>query len=282
MPLCSALAQKPQASKPEVYGKDGPFSPPYVSGLYVDELEEGGEEYVILMNKYCVVPNHFLLVTKEFKRQTSPLTPQDLAAAYKLMSAGRRQGKNFFMFYNCGPLSGSSQPHKHLQFMPLVEENAPPIERLARRQRLEVDGKAFVISQLPYAHHIFRLPAYQSRPLEEVLDILAQAFISLMDLTFQTLRQLPVLPDGPPAYNVLLTFDHLHVIPRGSAEHQLSRGKVDIPVNALGFAGMMITKSEEEKSLLIEERPLEILRGVGLPKAEGESCSAVESSILDD
>ncbi|KAG8956003.1 bifunctional AP-4-A phosphorylase/ADP sulfurylase [Tulasnella sp. 424] len=273
---------KPQVSKPEVRSNAGPFSPPYVPGLYVDELKEENEDYVVLMNKYCVVQNHFLLVTKEFKRQTSPLTPCDLAAAYKLMSAGRRHGKNFFMFYNCGPLSGSSQPHKHLQFMPIPEEEVPPIEKLAQRQRLEVDGKAFIIPSLPYAHHVFRLPAYRSRPLAEILDTLTQAFISLLDLTFQTMRQLPTLPDGPPAYNVLLTFDHLHVIPRGRAEHMLSRGGIDVPVNALGFAGMLMTKSEEDQGLLIEEGPLAILRGVGLPIAEGESCSAVESSILDD
>ncbi|KIO31513.1 hypothetical protein M407DRAFT_131105 [Tulasnella calospora MUT 4182] len=280
--LCPSLSHKPQVSKPVVSNPDGPFSPPYVPGLYVDRLKEEEEEYVVLMNKYCVVPNHFLLVTKEFKRQTAPLTPPDLAAAYNLMSAGRRQGKNFFMFYNCGPLSGSSQPHKHLQFMPIPEEGAPPIEKLAQRQRLEVDGKAFIIPSLPYAHHVFRLPAYRSRPLEEILDILTQAFISLLDLTFQLLRRLPTLPEGPPAYNVLLTFDHLHVIPRGRAEHTLSQGGLDVPVNALGFAGMLITKSEEEQGLLIEESPLAILGGVGLPVAEGESCSTVESSILDD
>lgn len=104
----------------------------------------------------------------------------------------------------------------------------------------------------------------------------------MLDLTFQLLRRLPTLPEGPPAYNVLLTFDHLHVIPRGRAEHTLSQGGLDVPVNALGFAGMLITKSEEEQGLLIEESPLAILGGVGLPVAEGESCSTVESSILDD
>lgn len=90
-----------------------------------------------------------ILWLAEFKRQTSPLTPCDLAAAYKLMSAGRRHGKNFFMFYNCGPLSGSSQPHKHLQFMPIPEEEVPPIEKLAQRQRLEVDGTVKTHPYLP-------------------------------------------------------------------------------------------------------------------------------------
>lgn len=119
-------------------------------------------------------------------------------------------------------------------------------------------------------------------PLEETVEILTQAFISLLDLTFQTLRQIPNLPQGPPAYNVLLTFDHLHIIPRGQAEHTLSKGGVDIPVNSLGFAGMLLTKSKEEQALLIDEGPLTILKGVGLPRVEGGNCATVESSILDD
>ena len=37
-----------------------PFLPPYVPNLLVKECEEG----VVLLNKFCVVPRHFLLVTK--------------------------------------------------------------------------------------------------------------------------------------------------------------------------------------------------------------------------
>lgn len=39
-----------------------------------------------------------------------------------------------------GNLSGASQPHKHLQLIP-VEDDGPPIERLARKARIDFPGR---------------------------------------------------------------------------------------------------------------------------------------------
>jgi len=68
-----ALLQKPtpNAIKPEdgpkskedkqpQQNKDDVFARPYVPNLLVKECEEG----VVLLNKFCVVPRHFLMVTK--------------------------------------------------------------------------------------------------------------------------------------------------------------------------------------------------------------------------
>jgi len=38
-----------------------------------------------------------------------------------------------------GKNSGASQPHKHIQFLP-VEDDGPPIERLARAAMIETPG----------------------------------------------------------------------------------------------------------------------------------------------
>ena len=77
----------------------------------------------------------------EFQSQSSPLLPPELAQTYKLLDAAYRAGQNLFAFYNCGDLSGASQPHKHIQFLPLPsDEVGPPIERLARDVQLEQPG----------------------------------------------------------------------------------------------------------------------------------------------
>ena len=39
-----------------------------------------------------------------------------------------------------GDLSGASQPHKHIQLIP-IEEDGPPIEKTARAVTLEVAGR---------------------------------------------------------------------------------------------------------------------------------------------
>jgi sulfate adenylyltransferase (ADP) / ATP adenylyltransferase len=52
----------------KVQGQQGdPFLPPFTSllvGEMKDELEEDGEGYNVLLNKFALVRGHFLLVTK--------------------------------------------------------------------------------------------------------------------------------------------------------------------------------------------------------------------------
>jgi hypothetical protein len=51
------LAQKKPASVPQVSAAKefDPFIPPYVPGLYVDELVESGEEYTVLVRRMTSV-----------------------------------------------------------------------------------------------------------------------------------------------------------------------------------------------------------------------------------
>jgi len=143
--LCPALQHKPTLPTPH-FGVDetvkktlDPFAPPYIPNLYLGELKDeiDEEEYVLLvskkviflrvrmdidratkLNKYSVVPNHFLLVTKgvalcgccwhpnhtsftEFQSQSTPLFPCDLVQAYLLLDAARKAGYNMLAFYNC-------------------------------------------------------------------------------------------------------------------------------------------------------------------------------------
>lgn len=39
----------------------------------------------------------------------------------------------------CSTLQGASQPHKHIQFIP-VDDDGPPIEKLAKSVKLETEG----------------------------------------------------------------------------------------------------------------------------------------------
>lgn len=45
-----------------------------------------------------------------------------------------------------GDLSGASQPHKHLQFIPVASgDEGPPIERLAKSQAIEAHGVSHLL-----------------------------------------------------------------------------------------------------------------------------------------
>ncbi|KAJ3791134.1 ATP adenylyltransferase-domain-containing protein [Lentinula aff. detonsa] len=287
--LCPALQKKPKLPTPHFddstisksLGNFDPFAPPHDPGLLVGELtsEEISGQYVVLMNKYSVVPRHFLLITKEYQSQTSPLMPDDLLQAYALLVAGKKAGKHMFAFYNCGDLSGASQPHKHLQFIE-VEDEGPPIEVLARSISLPSPGKPFSIERLPWANHVFRFPSnLRSSPLDQREHILADAFISLLDLGISTVRHDPSYPAGLPSYNVILTLEHMHLIPRRFENHTLESTGDDLSVNSMGFAGMLLVKSERELEAVKTEGLGKILRSVALQSVHDIQVAGVTKDI---
>jgi len=214
------------------------------------------------LNKYSVVEEHFLLVTKEFQSQTSPLSPSDLVQAYLLLRAARAAGKHIFAFYNCGDRSGASQPHKHLQFFPTENEDGPPIERLARAARIDKDDKPFALSTLPFANHVRRLVLPVSATHAELEPALTGAFIELLELCISTVRHAADYPVGPPSYNVVLTVGHMYVFPRLRETHLLAVTREPLGVNALGFAGLLLVKSPAELEAVRAEGPGTVLGSV--------------------
>ncbi|KAF9478822.1 ATP adenylyltransferase [Pholiota conissans] len=275
--LCPALQHKaippksitdPEPAYDDRRKDQNPFAPPYNKNLYIGELkdEETQEEFVLLLNKYSVVPQHFLMITKEYKPQTSPLLPSELVQAYSLLLAARESGQRFFAFYNCGKNSGASQAHKHIQFLPIENsEDGPPIEISARKAQITFPDRPFSLNHLSYANHCYRLPSQlHTYGPDQLETVLAQAFLQLLDLAISTIRHDESYPVGSPAYNVILTLEHLHVIPRGKEEHILKETGGKLSVNALGFAGMLLVKSDEELEAVKKESISKILRDVAL------------------
>ncbi|KAI0266844.1 ATP adenylyltransferase-domain-containing protein [Gloeopeniophorella convolvens] len=277
--LCPALLHKPALPTPhfvpgaashEQEKRTDPFQPPYNPNLYVGELKDDAEgtEYVVLLNKYSVVEGHFLLVTKEFQSQTAPLLPGDLVQAYLLLRAARKAGQHLFAFYNCGDRSGASQAHKHIQFLPVEDEDGPPIERLAANARIDKDDKPFSLPELPFAHHIRRLALPSSATPADLEPALAGAFVELLDLAISSVRHARAAqPPGAPSYNVLLTPRHLYVVPRARETYVLAASREPLSVNALGFAGMMLVKSPAELAAVRAEGPARVLGGVAIESA---------------
>ncbi|KAF8197845.1 ATP adenylyltransferase-domain-containing protein [Pholiota molesta] len=306
--LCPALQRKSTQSRSHVDSKtqptsvdsqdsahedkqklSDPFSPPYSNNLYIGDLkdEESQEEFTILLNKYSIVPQHFLMVTKEFKPQTSPLSPSELVQAYSILSAARKGGRRFFAFYNCGKNSGASQAHKHIQFLPLLNnEDGPPLELTARKAQISFPDRPFSLNHLSFANHCFRLPSQIHTYGPEQLEMaLAQAFLQLLDLAISTIRHDEAYPPGTPSYNVILTLEHLYIVPRSKDEYILKETGEKISVNALGFAGMMLVKNDEELEAVKKESMSKILRDVGLEsvhdiQVEGTSHESPLAGLL--
>lgn len=119
-------------------------------------------------------------------------------------------------------------------------------------------AKPFSIYSLPYANFVMRLPpALSSQTRGELADTLIHAYLTLLDLVVSTARHQPPerqLPTpGPPSYNVLLTPEHLHLIPRMQETHTLKTTGEDLSINSLGFAGMLLVKCDEEMQAVKSE-----------------------------
>ncbi|QPH02497.1 hypothetical protein C2857_006707 [Epichloe festucae Fl1] len=135
-----ALANKPKGPPPPDNDNDDPsrrqkpvdpFAHPAPS-LFVTDL---GPSHYLVLNKFAVVPGHFILATRDFKEQAHVLDESDLESTMSCIEAyerartrararGNAEGEDdddglLFAFFNCGEHSGASQPHRHVQLLPV-------------------------------------------------------------------------------------------------------------------------------------------------------------------
>ena len=110
-----ALANKPRARKPSQSNQHNPFEKP-AEGLLIPGMLPF---HNVILNKFPIIPDHFILATKQFHEQTHLLEPDDLVATYECVRAYADHGKALFGFFNSGEHSGASQRHRHIQFLPV-------------------------------------------------------------------------------------------------------------------------------------------------------------------
>ncbi|PYI35038.1 bis-tetraphosphatase [Aspergillus indologenus CBS 114.80] len=127
---CPALAKKPSNTpKNDNANPSGPKFDPFENPspeLLIAQIPRENPTHFLVLNKFPVIPNHFILATKAWKAQTDLLEKEDLAAAYACVKAwaeteepSSARGRKLFAFFNSGDESGASQPHRHLQFLPV-------------------------------------------------------------------------------------------------------------------------------------------------------------------
>ncbi|KWU45446.1 ATP adenylyltransferase [Rhodotorula sp. JG-1b] len=295
--LVPGLAKKPQGEghsadsdrKKEDAAPSDPFAPPYIEELFVaeetvkEDENDAGETFVVLLNKFCVVPRHALLVTKEFVRQGTPLSPLELFATWSIVKQLGAREKHVG-FFNCGPESGASQPHKHLQFMPL-SGGVAPFDEIVGAHKPQNRKSCFQLP-LPYANFTALIEAPSSA--SDIPAYLGQRFLELLDLMIDHRRRLveedaSVTPAGAEggrvrlsdlSYSLIITPSYLHLVPRRREKYTTERGH-ELSINALGYAGMMLVKDQESLEDVQKVGVLAILTELGFrPVGQGETKEA--------
>lgn len=222
------------------------FNPflPYEEDLFVADISD---THVCILNKFNVVDYHLLVITRAFEEQESLLTLEDFTAMWACLADFDGLG-----FYNSGKIAGASQPHKHLQLVPLPLASSGsqiPIEPLLKEAQFE--NSIATLPKLPFLHAFASLnPEWVESPFLGGEATLA-VYRTLLEAVGLDATELG-------AYNLLMTREWMLIVPR-SQEHFHT-----ISVNSLGFAGGLLVKNAEEMQLLKEQGPMIILKSVGI------------------
>ncbi len=225
------------------------FNPflPYDPALFVADISP---THLALLNKFPVMRQHMLVVTRAFAEQDAVLDAADFAALWACMGEGGTLG-----FYSSGNSAGASQRHKHLQWIPGTDEQAnlrlylPGLPQGA--QPLEVARHP----ALPLQHCFVRIGEMQGAPVEQTATTLHQAFQVACS-------QLGLAPDTDgclPACNLLVGDGWLLLIPRSQ---EMVEG---ISLSAICFGGALYLRQPEQMELVRREGPLKVLGAVGYP-----------------
>lgn len=209
-----------------------PFLPPEPA-LYLGDISP---THYALLNKYHVIENHLLVVTRDYVDQEVLLDPADFEA----LVASLPDDVPALAFYNGGKGSGASQAHKHLQVVTLPLSPASPLPMAPRIE----SGSA-----LPFRHAIARLaPGDMERPL-----VLHAAYRDLLS----TAGIAPEAGTGPERqsapYNVLITPGWMLLVPRSQPTFER------VAVNALAFAGAMFVREPWQLDAVRRIGPMQVL-----------------------
>jgi sulfate adenylyltransferase (ADP) / ATP adenylyltransferase len=127
-----------------------------------------GDSHRLLFNKFNIYHKHLLVVTRQFESQKDRLTRKDLVNG--ALACEALQG---VLFFNGGDLSGSSQPHKHMQVLPSEARELPIFSEIYQyiQSRPEGPPKEIVrFDKFDFLHGIVAIrPTEPFQPLGELL-----------------------------------------------------------------------------------------------------------------
>ncbi len=249
--VIARLAEKPRPAAVSASAKVNPFLP-VDPALRVGDLSA---THVAVLNKFPVIDHHLLVVTRRFVPQEALLDEHDFVA----MAACLAQ-VNGLAFYNGGTVAGASQPHKHLQLVPLpLAPDGPEVPVEPSLQETPADSLADRAACLPFEHRFVRLnPALFTRE-GEAGQILAEHYRSLLHAAGMEAVAGAHGPMQSRPYNLLFTRRWMLLVPR------LAECFGPISINALGFAGALLVKNPDELALLATHGPMHALRSVAAP-----------------
>ncbi|KAK6080281.1 putative bis(5'-nucleosyl)-tetraphosphatase [Seiridium cupressi] len=278
-----SLASKPKGpplpSKPTESGdsapKPKPFNP-FENPLPSMTVAQLPPSHALVLNKFAIVPEHFILITKTAKPQTHLLEQGDVAAAHACVRAYSDQGQELFVFFNSGEHSGASQPHRHLQLLP-VEQMRQGLEQTDNGSLWSVLAEA-VHAQQQHRDLPFAVLSEGISPDVSPEELHAK-YVSLYKRAAKLVlpgEDVDVDGEARFSYNMAMTSKAIVLCPRltEGAPIKNKDGKEigSIALNGTLLAGTALVKTQELYDAVREEPELllDTLKQVGVhPKENG-------------
>lgn len=268
-----------------------PFADP-PAALRVTDLSPS---HYLVLNKFAIVPEHFILSTTDYKPQTHLLEQSDLEATLACIEAyeaarrtqnekGHRDGElgggdGLFTFFNCGEHSGASQPHRHIQMLPIAR----------MKDGFEADAPWAVLADMltsrtaPFATFAEKINLGMSgSDIHSIyLRLYRQACKAMATYTKNPDLEKEVDQDGDAkiSYNMAMTKDTLVICPRLAEGAKILSQDGDVlgsvALNGTLLAGTALVKSELEWEALRQdlEGLHRVLHGIGLPAQHSSGLS---------
>lgn len=239
------------------------------------------------------MPEHFILATHAFEHQTHVLEAADLEStlacieAYEEVAVAaqeeKREGegeeeKGLFAFFNCGEHSGASQPHRHIQLLPIARMTSdlgeqtpwdvlvdrlgtqkPPFAVFTEDIKLGMSGRELHEAYLRLYRKACRAVAQYQTPNKPASDETDDGEVA------------PAEGEARISYNMAMTKTTLAVSPRlaEGADIIAAGGATlgSLALNGTVLAGTALVKSELEWDALRRDPQgfANVLRGIGVP-----------------
>lgn len=241
-----------QAEASRAAGKPiNPFQP-CEKDLFVGDLSA---KHFCLLNKYNVIDHHLLIITRHYADQEQLITLEDFAALWACMAEIDGLG-----LYNAGKTAGASQPHKHLQLLPLpLAANGPAIPIECVIDHIPLDGGITHSGKLPFRHTFAWLdPSRVTSPSTAAEETFRLYRRMLTAVGIKDVADGRAVRQSAP-YNLLLTRRWLLLVPRSTECFE------GISISALNFAGSLFVRDEGQLRIIEERKALTVLTEVGFP-----------------
>ncbi|RSM13092.1 hypothetical protein CEP52_002113 [Fusarium oligoseptatum] len=266
-----------EARKARMLANDVFKNPP--EALRIADL---GPSHYLVLNKFAIAAEHFILATNEFKDQDHLLERDDFAAIRACIDAYDNPdgGDGLFTFFNSGEFSGASQAHRHVQMIPISRMKdglGPDSPWSVVADMLTVKDKQFgtITAHLPFTVVARNTSGMDADELHRTyLDMYQKGCMVEATVTLHPKHEIEPPLEGPSriSYNLAMTKDTMVLLPRLSDKIHLedAEGKplgVKLSVNGTILAGTVLVK-EEHDYRVIQKFPRALKRGlerIGVP-----------------